>query len=688
MAWLRPGLSGGGGTLGLTLALLAGRPDAAPTRPSFPAAAELVQVDVVVLDDQGRPVRGLRPEDFTVRDDGQPQVITAFEAVTEGDEAAEAPGSSPDARPPAAGGRATAPRRTELVVVFDELHLSPGGLNQVRRRLADAFEEEAPGTTDVTLLSSAGGGAWRGRLPDERESLVAALGRFEGRRRAPQPGRLSDQEAFQIAARHDDRVLTEVYRRYLDQRLLPDPTVPGMQPRMRGQQTEAQANLPAMGRVTVQVEAEMLWRDIRGRQVAALRALVNLLDGLAVRPGRKAVLLLSEGFLYDQTLVEHRELLAAARRAQAGVHLVDPRSANRIFWHDGDVPDWVDSRDSAQALDRALKESEGAEAVAAGTGGQVLRHLPALPQTLARIRRELGSYYLLGYAPSGPLDDGRYHALTIEVARPGLRLHARPGYYALAPRSVVDGRGVEAGLEGLLVAPAAASTLPLEVAALVLGPAGKGRTLVRLVAEVGTGGLAPDAAAVGAQGLLQLVARDRGPTQRWTGRAVRSGDGQGQLRLEAQFTVTPGVYQAQAVLALADGVTSGSARQTVVVLPDVAFRLSTPILTDRLDGSRPVARAARVFRSDGSLHCLVEVLGSSIVGPVSAGLQLLGADGRVWRDLRPAPLVSARRSRMWTLPLSELPPGSYSLSISVQDEGARQGLQQREPFEIVSPAGS
>ena len=152
--------------------------------------------------------------------------------------------------------------------------------------------------------------------------------------------------------------------------------------------------------------------------------------------------------------------------------------------------------------------------------------------------------------------------------------------------------------------------------------------------------------------------------------------------------MTPGVYQAQAVLALADGVTSGSARQTVVVLPDVAFRLSTPILTDRLDGSRPVARAARTFRSDGSLHCLVEVLGSSIVGPVSAGLQLLGADGHVWRDLRPAPLVSARRSRMWTLPLSGLPPGSYSLSISVQDEGARQGLQQREPFEIVSPAGS
>lgn len=660
-----------------------------PGAPSFPAATELVKVDVVVLDGQGRPVRGLGPGDFTVRDDGLPQSISLFEAVDDGDEenqATETPASSPEARPSAAGRRAAAARPTEIVVVFDELHLSPGGVEQVRHRLAEAFEKDALGAADVTLLSSAGGGAWRGRLPDERDALTAVLGRFEGRRRPPQAGRLSDQEAFLIAARHDDRVLTEAYRRYLDQRLLPDPTLPGLQPRMRGQQTDAQERLPAMGRSMVQVEAEMLWRDVRGRQAATLRALVDLLDALAVRSGRKAVLLLSEGFLYDPTLAEHRELLAAARRAQAGVHLVDPRSANRIFWHDGEVPDWVDSRDSAQALDRALKDAEGAEAVVAGTGGQVLHHLPALPQALGRITRELRTYYLLGYVPSGPLDDGRYHALAVSVARPGLRLHARPGYYALSPRPVAGEGAALSALEGLLVAPAGASTLPLRLTGFVLGPARKGQALVRLVAEL-------DAAALGpgvwtADGLLQLVSRGRGTTQRWTGRAAARGDGQAQLRLEAQFTAPPGAYQAQAALALADGLTGGSARQAVEVLPDEAFRISTPILTDQLDGRVPVARAAREFRADGNLHCLVEVLGSQIVGPVLAGVQLLGPDGRVWRDVRPAAITSARRSRMWSLPLSGLPPGSYSLSISVLDQGARQGLQQREPFEIVSPAGS
>ncbi len=52
--------------------------------------------------------------------------------------------------------------------------------------------------------------------------------------------------------------------------------------------------------------------------------------------------------------------------AQAGVHVIDPRSANRLFWHEGEASDWVDTRDYAAALDRALKDAEGAETVAAG----------------------------------------------------------------------------------------------------------------------------------------------------------------------------------------------------------------------------------------------------------------------------------------------------------------------------------
>ncbi len=669
----------GSAWLGLGCLALAAVGQAPPPTPAFPSGAELVKVDVVVLDQEGEPVRGLAAADFSLADDGQPRQISLFEAVDEDDDPA-APSRVTDESVPPRPAQAPGLREIELVVAFDELHLSPAGLEQARRRLAETLGADTLGPAALTLLSTAGGGAWRGHLPEERETLVAALSRFESRGRTRAVGRLSDQEAFQIAARHDDRVLTEAYRRYLDQRLLADPTLVSAQPRMRGQQTEAQQNIPAMGRAALQVEAEMVWREVRGRQTTTLRALCDLLAGLASRPGRKAVLLISEGFLHDPSLSEHRELLALARRAQAGVHLIDPRSANRLFWHEGEASDWVDTRDYAAALDRALKDAEGAETVAAGTGGQVLRHLPALPRALARLTRELRTYYLLGYAPPGLLEDGRYHALQVKVRQPGLRVHARPGYYALPSRPAAGREGTPAALESLLAAPAGTGPWPVQLAAFVLGPAGKGHTLVRLLAEVDEAALGPTAAG-GAEGLLQLVPLGRQPTRRWAGRATSRA---GRLRLEAQFTLPPGAYQAQAALSSGEGLGGGSAQRAVEVLPGEALRLSTPILTDRLEGSTPLMRAGRAFAAAGNLHCLVEVLGSAIVGPVRAGIQLVDADGRVWREARSAPIATSRRSRLWSLPLSGLPPGPYALLISALDEGSRQGLLQREELEIVS----
>src|SRR5687767_7289157 len=43
-----------------------------------PVKAELVEIDVVVTDRKGEPLRGLRPEDFEVLENGKRQVITHF----------------------------------------------------------------------------------------------------------------------------------------------------------------------------------------------------------------------------------------------------------------------------------------------------------------------------------------------------------------------------------------------------------------------------------------------------------------------------------------------------------------------------------------------------------------------------------------------------------------------------------
>jgi len=50
-------------------------------QPIFRAGTEVVQLDVSVLDKQGRPVHGLTQEDFVVLEDGTPQRVVAFKSV-------------------------------------------------------------------------------------------------------------------------------------------------------------------------------------------------------------------------------------------------------------------------------------------------------------------------------------------------------------------------------------------------------------------------------------------------------------------------------------------------------------------------------------------------------------------------------------------------------------------------------
>src|SRR4051812_27793990 len=75
-------------------ALLAQQPppaDPAPQeqRPTFRAGANLVRVDVTVIDRRGEPVTDLTQADFEVREDGIPQGIQTFKLI-------ESDGEPPD----------------------------------------------------------------------------------------------------------------------------------------------------------------------------------------------------------------------------------------------------------------------------------------------------------------------------------------------------------------------------------------------------------------------------------------------------------------------------------------------------------------------------------------------------------------------------------------------------------------
>src|SRR6185295_12364955 len=61
--------------------LLLAAQQAPPPNPAFKSSITVVEVDVVVTDKSGRPVRGLRGEDFEISEDGSRVEIATFSAV-------------------------------------------------------------------------------------------------------------------------------------------------------------------------------------------------------------------------------------------------------------------------------------------------------------------------------------------------------------------------------------------------------------------------------------------------------------------------------------------------------------------------------------------------------------------------------------------------------------------------------
>ena len=69
-----------GGSL-IACCLLSGTALLTAQAPQFRSRVELVHLDVSVLDNNRRPVKGLAAEDFTIHEDGKPQQVMVFSAI-------------------------------------------------------------------------------------------------------------------------------------------------------------------------------------------------------------------------------------------------------------------------------------------------------------------------------------------------------------------------------------------------------------------------------------------------------------------------------------------------------------------------------------------------------------------------------------------------------------------------------
>jgi hypothetical protein len=414
--------------------------------------------------------------------------------------------------------------------------------------------------------------------------------------------------------------------------------------------------------------------------------------------------------IQDARLGIYRQVVSEARRVNAVVYFLDARGLSAATTGmSAEIGTRTEFRDLGSWFTESRERGEGSEALAADTGGFSLRDRNDLAAGLARIGRESRSYYLLGYAPSNRKADGRFRAIEVKVARDGVAVRARRGYYAPGGndkrKETAEGR--DAAIQRALDAPFDLADVPLRAIADVFAEAEAGKALVRLTVEADVRGFAFVEKGGSARDTLEfllLVAReDTGEFSRFDQQFEMSLRPETRARYERDgFPITrevrlaPGRYQAKIVARDRNGGGVGSLTHAFEVPALAGLRVSSLALTDRrrddAKGVPPVpeATARRQFAAAGTLHCRFEVYGAgrdAATGrpKVTAGFSIRRSDGRFLAAMPETPLQGGpdgALARSLGVPLDGAPPGRYEVSVVVTDLVAGQSAEAREPFVI------
>src|SRR5688572_30450176 len=148
--------------------------------PIFPGGTELVVVDVIVTDADGRPVTGLTREDFTVEDEAVRQEIVEFEGV-DATRVPEEERPRTEAWSRIATNDSLPASARSFLIVFDDLRLSPASGERVRGTLQKFLQRQLRDTDCVTIAPTGGGAWWSGCLAGERADIAAFVGRLQGK---------------------------------------------------------------------------------------------------------------------------------------------------------------------------------------------------------------------------------------------------------------------------------------------------------------------------------------------------------------------------------------------------------------------------------------------------------------------------------------------------------------------------
>jgi VWFA-related protein len=472
-------------TMGLTGAVLAASfvgeaQQPTPTRPAgtVNTGVSAVLVDVVVRDKRGMAVKDLQPADFEVLEDGVPQTIASFRGIFEdssgpGAAAEAAPAAAPAASAPAVGPRPDPKELPVTALVFDRLSPEAQGLavHAAKSYFGGKNRQEAPTYVGVFSIE----GSLRPVTPFTRnvEQIEKGLDEMQSRASA----------SFGIDREHKRQVDQQAEA---SQQTVDAATSAGGGGGAGMGSSAATAQLAQMeSRMLTNFEA--LERDQQGySQVNSLFAIIEALRPL---PGRKSVMLFSEGVSIPPAVLRlFAGVIDAANRANVSIYTMDAAGL-RAESEQARIRDQVNDAGKRgltsyasssggggnEPLMKGLERNEdvlrqdahtGLGELAQSTGGQLFENTNNLRTGFERLESDLRNYYLVGYTPANATYDGKFRTIEVRVKRSGLAVAARKGYFAVRDTGGAPVNTWEAPALGALDQKPVPNAFPFRAAAL------------------------------------------------------------------------------------------------------------------------------------------------------------------------------------------------------------------------------
>jgi VWFA-related protein len=388
----------------------------------------LIQTDVMVFDKQGKPVNGLKREDFVLKIDGKEKPIEFFERVTAGSSDEEAQlAAARGGVSTTKGTRGPVPLDRGRMVFFyvDDLHLELQGMISAKKMITKYIEDEMGQNDEVAVTSASGIVGFLQQLTDNKLVLKNALDKIVTRpynvRDMERPP-MTEYQAIMIESNNID-----VLGYFVDETIRMNP---GITPEMAASMVHGRA------RALIQIASHITTNSLSGLE-SLIRRAVKL-------PGRKLVFFVSDGFFLENnystdTRDRVRRIASAAARSGVVIYSMDARGLTTgLPDAAADIAFDPSGRLSRSTAGELTASQDGMFALAHDTGGRAFFNTNDLKPGLIGALKETSFYYLLAWKPEQLLAESRFRKIDVTIpSRSDLVVRVRRGFFDIEPEPTV-----------------------------------------------------------------------------------------------------------------------------------------------------------------------------------------------------------------------------------------------------------